>query len=145
MDKFDFDDWALLYRHDPAAFEARRQAVLALELAKVDPKVAEPARNALRRLEGQARQVRRNIWRALRAGGSGHAGGSSSAGMASSTGRARGAAAAGSSKVTASADSTAAISSAFSGVLFSKMLLKTSFTIGAAFFPPLTISPGAPS
>lgn len=33
----------------------------------------------LRRLEGQARQVRRNIWRALRAGGSGHAGGSSSA------------------------------------------------------------------
>jgi hypothetical protein len=53
MDKFDFDDWALLYRHDPAAFEARRQAVLALELAKVDPKVAEPARNALRRLEGQ--------------------------------------------------------------------------------------------
>lgn len=33
----------------------------------------------LRRLEGQARQIRRNIWRALRAGGSGHAGGSSSA------------------------------------------------------------------
>jgi len=33
----------------------------------------------LKRLEGQARQIRRNIWRALRAGGSGHAGGSSSA------------------------------------------------------------------
>ena len=33
----------------------------------------------LRRLEGHARQVRRNVWRALRAGGSGHAGGSSSA------------------------------------------------------------------
>jgi transketolase len=31
------------------------------------------------RLENQARQVRRNVWRALRAGGSGHAGGSSSA------------------------------------------------------------------
>ena len=31
------------------------------------------------RLEGQAKQIRRNIWRALRAGGSGHAGGSSSA------------------------------------------------------------------
>jgi transketolase len=33
----------------------------------------------LTRLETQARQVRRNVWRALRAGGSGHAGGSSSA------------------------------------------------------------------
>jgi transketolase len=33
----------------------------------------------LKRLEAQARQVRRNVWRALRAGGSGHAGGSSSA------------------------------------------------------------------
>jgi transketolase len=33
----------------------------------------------LERLATQARQVRRNVWRALRAGGSGHAGGSSSA------------------------------------------------------------------
>ena len=33
----------------------------------------------LKRLEGEARKVRRNIWRALRAGGSGHAGGSLSA------------------------------------------------------------------
>jgi transketolase len=33
----------------------------------------------LARLAKQARQVRRNVWRALRAGGSGHAGGSSSA------------------------------------------------------------------
>lgn len=31
------------------------------------------------RLEAQARQIRRNVWRALRAGGGGHAGGSSSA------------------------------------------------------------------
>ena len=31
------------------------------------------------RLEAQARRIRRNVWRALRAGGSGHAGGSSSA------------------------------------------------------------------
>jgi transketolase len=31
------------------------------------------------RLEGRARQLRRDLWRALRAGGSGHAGGSSSA------------------------------------------------------------------
>jgi len=33
----------------------------------------------IKRLEAEARQVRRNIWRALRAGGSGHAGGSLSA------------------------------------------------------------------
>ncbi|HVQ76134.1 MAG TPA: transketolase [Candidatus Binatia bacterium] len=33
----------------------------------------------LKRLEADARQVRRNVWRALRAGGSGHAGGSCSA------------------------------------------------------------------
>jgi transketolase len=33
----------------------------------------------LKRLEDTARQVRRNVWRALKAGGSGHAGGSSSA------------------------------------------------------------------
>ncbi len=33
----------------------------------------------LQRLEKQARQVRRDVWRALRAGGSGHAGGSCSA------------------------------------------------------------------
>ena len=33
----------------------------------------------LKRLEAEARQVRRNVWRALRAGGSGHAGGSCSA------------------------------------------------------------------
>lgn len=53
MDKFDFDDWAELYRCDPAAFEARRQTVLALELAKVSPSIAEPARAMLRRLETQ--------------------------------------------------------------------------------------------
>jgi transketolase len=33
----------------------------------------------LRRLEAEARQIRRNVWRALRASGSGHAGGSCSA------------------------------------------------------------------
>jgi hypothetical protein len=53
METFDFDEWAELYQRDPAAFEARRQAVLALELAKADLKVAEPARAALRRLELQ--------------------------------------------------------------------------------------------
>lgn len=35
--------------------------------------------NLIAHLETQAKQIRRNIWRALRAGGSGHAGGSSSA------------------------------------------------------------------
>ncbi len=40
----------------------------------------DPARKALlESLEGKARQLRRHVWRALRAGGSGHAGGSSSA------------------------------------------------------------------
>ena len=33
----------------------------------------------VKRLEAQAQQIRRNVWRALRAGGSGHAGGSCSA------------------------------------------------------------------
>jgi transketolase len=33
----------------------------------------------LKRLESEARKIRRNVWRALRAGGSGHAGGSMSA------------------------------------------------------------------
>jgi transketolase len=39
----------------------------------------EPREALLARLEAQARQVRRDVWRALRAGGSGHAGGSCSA------------------------------------------------------------------
>ncbi len=38
-----------------------------------------PREELLDRLEAEARQVRRNVWRALRAGGSGHAGGSCSA------------------------------------------------------------------
>lgn len=41
--------------------------------------MAESREALIQRLKGQARQVRRNIWRALRAGGGGHAGGSSSA------------------------------------------------------------------
>ena len=39
----------------------------------------ETRESLLKRLEAQARQIRRNVWRALRAGGSGHAGGSCSA------------------------------------------------------------------
>ena len=53
MKKFDFDDWSELYISDPAAFEARRRAVLAVELAKVDPKIAGPARATLQRLDDQ--------------------------------------------------------------------------------------------
>lgn len=49
-DKFEFDDWAELYRRDPAAFEARRQTVLALEIAKAGA-IAAPARQSLRRLD----------------------------------------------------------------------------------------------
>lgn len=39
----------------------------------------QPNQDLIARLEAQAKQIRRNVWRALRAGGSGHAGGSSSA------------------------------------------------------------------
>jgi hypothetical protein len=40
-----------LYRTDPSAFEARRQAVLAIELAKAAPGPARMARGTLQRLE----------------------------------------------------------------------------------------------
>ena len=46
-DAFDFDDWAGLYRRDPDAFEARRQAVLGLELARADERRREAGRRAL--------------------------------------------------------------------------------------------------
>jgi hypothetical protein len=48
----DFDEWADLYRRDPAGFEARRQAVLAIELAR-GGNAAAPARALLRRLDAQ--------------------------------------------------------------------------------------------
>jgi hypothetical protein len=31
---FDFDEWAALHRRDPEAFEARRRALLAIEVAR---------------------------------------------------------------------------------------------------------------
>ena len=31
---FDFDEWAALYQRDPAAFEARRKALLTIEVAR---------------------------------------------------------------------------------------------------------------
>lgn len=50
MSEFDFDEWAELYKRDPAEFEARRKAVLAIELAKGGAEAA-PAREMLRRLD----------------------------------------------------------------------------------------------
>ncbi len=50
MKDFDFDDWAELYKRDPQAFEARRQAVLAIELAKGGA-AAIPVRQVLRQLD----------------------------------------------------------------------------------------------
>lgn len=48
---FDFDEWAELHRRDPEAFEARKQAMLALELAKGTPAQARAARQILERFE----------------------------------------------------------------------------------------------
>jgi len=50
--EFDFDEWAKLYQRDPAAFEARRRALLAIELARGGMH-ATPAREMLQRLEAQ--------------------------------------------------------------------------------------------
>jgi hypothetical protein len=50
--EFDFDEWATLHQRDPEAFEARRRALLSIELAKGGDK-AGPARELLERLEGQ--------------------------------------------------------------------------------------------
>jgi hypothetical protein len=50
--EFDFDEWAMLYQRDPEAFEARRQALLAIEVAKGGDK-AGPAKAMLERLERQ--------------------------------------------------------------------------------------------
>src|SRR5829696_2637072 len=41
--------------------------------------MAETRDELVKRLEGQANKIRRNVWRALKASGSGHAGGSLSA------------------------------------------------------------------
>lgn len=57
VDEYGFDEWALLHRHDPAAFDARRKALLALELAKADRRAADAARGALRRLEARLAEL----------------------------------------------------------------------------------------
>jgi hypothetical protein len=48
--EFTFDEWSKLYQVNPAAFESRRQAVLAIELAKYGPRAAR-ARVSLANLE----------------------------------------------------------------------------------------------
>ena len=54
VENFDFDEWAELYRCDPAAFEARRQAVLMLELSRGEPRQRDAARAAMARYERAA-------------------------------------------------------------------------------------------
>jgi len=49
---FDFDEWAALYRQDPDAFEARRKALLTIEVAR-SGRHAPQARAMLERLEQQ--------------------------------------------------------------------------------------------
>ncbi|HYF60212.1 MAG TPA: DUF3135 domain-containing protein [Burkholderiaceae bacterium] len=49
---FDFDEWAALYRDDPQAFEARRRALLAIEIAKGGAH-AEAAKSMIARLDAQ--------------------------------------------------------------------------------------------
>jgi len=71
VDRIEIDEWTVLHRHDPVAFDARRQALLALELARADATAAATARAALRRLEsrlagaGDAERVQASmIWMA---------------------------------------------------------------------------------
>jgi len=49
---FDFDEWASLYQRDPDAFEARRKAMLAIEIAK-GGQHAEAGKAIVERLEAQ--------------------------------------------------------------------------------------------
>lgn len=49
---FDFDEWATLYQRDPDAFEARRKAMLAIEIAKGGVH-AEAGKQLVERLEAQ--------------------------------------------------------------------------------------------
>ena len=49
---FDFDEWAALHRTDPEAFEARRRALLAIEIARGGEHAGD-AKRMLERLEAQ--------------------------------------------------------------------------------------------
>ena len=50
--EFDFDEWAELHRRDPEAFEARRRALLAIEIARGGSHAAE-AKAMVERLDAQ--------------------------------------------------------------------------------------------
>ena len=50
--EFDFDEWSALYRRDPEAFEARRRALLAIEIARGGAHAAD-AKATIERLEAQ--------------------------------------------------------------------------------------------
>ena len=50
--EFDFDEWATLHQRDPEAFEARRRALLAIEVAR-GGNHAHAAKAMLERLEAQ--------------------------------------------------------------------------------------------
>jgi hypothetical protein len=50
--EFDFDEWATLHQRDPEAFEARRRALLAIEVARGGDH-ASAAKAMLERLEAQ--------------------------------------------------------------------------------------------
>jgi hypothetical protein len=52
---FDFDDWAGLYMENPEEFEARRQAVLMIELARGTPEQAAKGRALLDAYEKAAK------------------------------------------------------------------------------------------
>lgn len=51
--EFDFDEWAELFRTDPQAFEARRKALIAIELAKGGA-IAGPTARLLEALEARS-------------------------------------------------------------------------------------------
>ena len=50
--EFDFDEWSTLHQRDPEAFEARRRALLAIEVAR-GGNHASAAKAMLERLEAQ--------------------------------------------------------------------------------------------
>ena len=54
---FDFDEWATLYQRDPEAFEARRKAMLAIEIAKGGVH-AEAGKQLVEKLEAQLAELK---------------------------------------------------------------------------------------
>jgi hypothetical protein len=57
MQGYDVEHWVTLHRDDPNAFDAARQTVIALELARVRPEFTGPARRLLERLRADAEGV----------------------------------------------------------------------------------------